>query len=148
MSIETAEIAAYLENYAMTLSEFDAEAGAALWSMPGMIVDESFSGVLDSRDEMASGLEQSYSIYRELGLASVGYDLLGEEHLTDRLVMVQVRWTFFDAAAKPLTDSIAFYLLRREEDGLRATVCVQTDDLEKLQALAEAKGVDLTPPGT
>lgn len=41
----------------------------------------------------------------------------------------------------------AYYLLRAEDSGLRATVCVQTDDAEKLQALAAARGIDLTPPG-
>lgn len=143
MSIETAEIAAYLDRYAQSLRDFDAEAAAELWSIPGMIVDESFSGVLDSREAMAQGLEQSYPVYRKLGLASVGCDLLGEDHLSEGLVMVHVRWDFFDAAGAQLTDSVAYYLLRREDEGLRATVCVQTDDLEKLQALAAEKGVDL-----
>ena len=143
MTIETTEITAYLDEYARSLSEFDAEAASRLWSMPGMIVDDAFSGVLESREAMAAGLEQSYPLYRQLGLASVGYDLLGEDHLTPDLVMVRVRWDFVDDAGDPLTDSVAHYLLRRESEGLRATVCVQTDDREKLQALATAKGVDL-----
>ncbi|WP_220086024.1 hypothetical protein, partial [Burkholderia multivorans] len=63
-------ITAYLDRYARSLSDFDAEAAAGLWSIPGMIVDETFAGVLDSREAMAQGLEQSYPVYRKLGLAS------------------------------------------------------------------------------
>ena len=106
-------------------------------------MDDRFSGVLDSRDAMVSGLEQSYPVYEQLGLASVGYEIVDERRFCDRLVLVAVRWAFLDANGDTLTDSNPSYLLRREDSGLRATVCIQTDDMEKLQALAESRGVDL-----
>ncbi len=40
-----------------------------------MIADDRVSGVLDTREEMVAGLKQSYPLYRELGLASVGHEL-------------------------------------------------------------------------
>ena len=92
---------------------------------------------------MVSGLEQSYPVYKQLGLASVGYEIVDERPFSDRLVLVAVRWAFLDANGDTLTDSNPSYLLRREDSGLRATVCIQTDDMEKLQALAESRGVDL-----
>ncbi|MCT1986592.1 hypothetical protein M3C61_06075 [Dermacoccus abyssi] len=73
----------------------------------------------------------------------MGYEIVDERPFSDRLVLVAVRWTFFDANGDALTDSSPSYLLRREDSGLRATVCIQTDDMEKLQALAESRGVDL-----
>ena len=59
---------------------------------------------------------------------------------------MHVRWDVLDARGDLLIDSTAYYLLRDEPTGLRAALCVQVDDLEKLQALATARGVDLTPP--
>ena len=44
-----------------------------------------------------------------------------------------------------MTDSNSYYLLRKEESGLRACVCVETNSAEKIQALAVARGVELTP---
>lgn len=146
MSIETTQITDYLDRYAATLTEFDAEGAAALWSTPGMIADDRFSGVLDSRDKMVEGLKQSYPIYRRLGLGSVSYELVDENLLSEALVLVRVRWIFLDASGDELTDSNSYYLLRNEEPGLRACVCVETDSAEKLHALAVARGVDLTPP--
>ena len=73
----------------------------------------------------------------------MAYEIVDQRHFSDRLVLVAVRWTFFDANGDALTDSSPSYLPRREDPGLRATVCIQTDDMEKLQALAESRGVDL-----
>jgi hypothetical protein len=144
----SSEIQDYLVRYAATLTHQDAEAAAELWSTPGMIADDRFSGVLDSREAMAEGLRQSYPLYRELGLASVDHELLEEKELSDHLVLVRVRWLFLDGNADLLTDTNSYYLLRDEADGLRACVCVETDAAEKLRALAADRGVDLQAPSS
>lgn len=74
-SIHQDQINHYLDRYAASLSSFDAETAASLWATPGLIVDNRFSGVLESRDQMVQGLEQSYPLYQKLGLASVGYEV-------------------------------------------------------------------------
>lgn len=145
MSIHTDRIEQYLARYAASLTEFDAEAAVELWSTPGMIADDRVSGVLDTREEMVAGLKQSYPLYRELGLASVGHELLDANELSDRLVLVKVRWLFRDADGDLLTDANSYYLLRDDDAaGLQACVCVETDSAEHLQALAEERGIDLT----
>lgn len=145
MSIHTERVDEYLGRYAASLSDFDAEAAVELWSTPGMIADDRVSGVLDTREEMVMGLKQSYPLYRELGLASVGHELLEANDLSERLVLVKVRWLFRDAEGELLTDATSYYLLRDEDEaGLQACVCIETDSAEHLQALAEKRGIDLT----
>ncbi|MGM1018338.1 MAG: hypothetical protein ACQEW8_12455 [Actinomycetota bacterium] len=143
MSITTQRVHEFLERYAGTLTDLDARAAADLWSTPGMIIDEQVSGVLESREHMVEGMEQSYPIYRKLGLSSVGYELLREQQLSDALVLVNVRWLFLGVAGDELTDTTSYYLLRAERSRLRACVCIETDAAAKLQALAAARGVDL-----
>ncbi|MBU7596989.1 hypothetical protein JGS22_004885 [Streptomyces sp. P38-E01] len=92
---------------------------------------------------MAEGLERSYPVYRKLGPASVGYERLGHELLSEAVVLVRVRRLFHAGDGELMTDSFASYVLRRDEEGLRAHLCVPADDIEKLQALADRKGVDL-----
>lgn len=142
--MDTAEIDDYLSRYAATLTAFDAEAAAELWATPGMIIDDRFAGVVNDRASMAQGLEQSYPLYRDLGLASVRHERLDTQDLTDAVKLVQVRWLFLDKDGNQLTDSTAYYILRWDDDGLHACVCVQTDDAEKLQALAAERGIDLS----
>ncbi|MEV8318472.1 hypothetical protein AB0Q95_30375 [Streptomyces sp. NPDC059900] len=139
-----AELDAYLTRYANTLSSYDSQAAADLWGSPGMILnDQQGAGVLESREAMASGLEQSYPLYRKLGLASVGYERLDHQQLSDAIFLVRVRWLFYDSDGTEMTDSFATYILRRGEEGLQAFVYVPADDVEKLQALADKKGVNL-----
>jgi hypothetical protein len=142
-----AEIDDYLARYAAALTDFDSRAGASLWATPGMILDDRFAGVLDDRDAMAQALEQSYPLYRELGLASVGHECLNVDQLTDAIRLVHVRWHFYDANGNELTDSTAYYVVRRDDDGLHAFVCIPVDDAEKIRALAAERGVDLSEWG-
>jgi hypothetical protein len=147
MAIDEDRVRDYLGRYAASLTTFDAQAAAELWSTPGMIADDRFSGVLDTREAMVQGLEQSYPLYRQLGLASVGYELVELRVLSSALVLVRVRWIFFDDAGAELTDTDSHYLLRDEAGTLRATVCIETDAAANLQRLADRKGVDLSPSG-
>lgn len=133
----------FLSAYAGALAAFDPDRAAALWGMPGTIASDAYVGTLDSREEMARGLRQSYPLYRQLGLASVRFEVEEEVALTERLVRVRVRWLFDDAVGELLTDSSYEYLLRRDDDGLHAYVAVGIDDQAKLVELAERKGVEL-----
>ena len=108
-----------------------------------MILDDRFAGVVNDRETMAQGLEQSYPVYRKLGLASVTHECLNVHELTDAIKLLHVRWHFHDSHGSPLTDSTAYYVVRRDDDGLHACVCIQIDDAEKLQTLAAERGVDL-----
>jgi hypothetical protein len=136
----------YLTRYASALSRFDAKESADLWAMPGTIVDDRFSGVVESRDVMAQGLKQSYPLYQQLGLASVDHEVLGQQQLTDLITLVHVHWIFLDASGDELTDSIDHYILRWEDGDYKACVCIQTDDVEKLQALAAERGIEFPSP--
>jgi hypothetical protein len=147
MSPLDAEIDDYLARYAATLTGFDAKAVASLWATPGMILDDRFAGVLEDRDVMAQSLERTCPLYRKLGLASVDHECLTVDELTDVLKLVHVRWHFYDAGGEQLTDSTAYYIVRRDDDGLHACVCIQVDDAEKIQALATERGIDLSDVG-
>lgn len=52
------------ERYAAMLTAFDAQGAAALWATPGTIIDKTFAGVVEDRETMARGLEQSYPTYQ------------------------------------------------------------------------------------
>lgn len=113
MAISSEELEAHLGAYQDALSSFDAKRTAELWGVPGTIVSDTFAGALDSREAMAAGLEQSYPLYQRLGLQHVEHETLDRVDLTDRLLLVQVRWLFYDASGQLLTDGHYEYLLPR-----------------------------------
>jgi hypothetical protein len=137
------ELEAHLRAYQEALGYYDAKRTAELWGVPGTIISDAFVGSLDSREAMAAGLEQSYPIYQRLGLDHVEHQTLHRVDLTDRLLLVHVRWLFYDAAGELLTDGHYEYLLRHDDDGLRTYVAVAIDEQEKLTELAQRQGIDL-----
>ncbi|MGW6335681.1 hypothetical protein [Nocardia rhamnosiphila] len=137
------ELESFLDEYQSTLSAYDAERTAALWGTPGTIVSDAFVGALHSRDEMAQGLAQAHPIYQMLGLARVDHTVVDYAELTGSLLRVRVRWHFYDGDDALLTDSDYEYLLRRDDDGLRAYVAVAIDEAEKLARVAADRGVRL-----
>ena len=143
MGIEEERIAEFFDAYAAALREFDADATAALWGLPGMIVTDDFAGALESRADMAAGLASSYPLYRMLGLESALPEIRAVSALTDRITTVRVRWSYLDADDEVIVTTDYEYLLRDDADGLRVYLAVGIDEAEALQRAASTRGVDL-----
>ena len=143
MGIEEERLAEFFDAYAGALREFDAEATAELWGLPGMIVTDDFAGALESRADMASGLASSYPIYRMLGLESALPEIRAVSALTDRISNVRVRWSYLDGDDEVIVTTDYEYLVRDDADGLHVYLAVGIDEAEALQRAAQTRGVDL-----
>ncbi|WP_211195861.1 hypothetical protein [Agromyces sp. H66] len=143
MAIDEERIAEFFDQYAAALREFDADATARLWGLPGMIITDEFAGALESRADMSAGLASSYAMYRMLGLESAVHEIRAVSALTDRLVTVRVRWSYLDADDEVIVTTDYEYLLRDDADGLHVYLAVGIDEAEALQRAARDRGVDL-----
>ncbi|GAA4371870.1 hypothetical protein [Agromyces bauzanensis] len=143
MAIDEERIAEFFDEYAAALREFDADATARLWGLPGMIVTDEFAGALESRADMSAGLASSYPAYRMLGLESAVPEIRAVSALTDRIVTVRVRWSHLDADDELIVTTDYEYLLRDDADGLHVYLAVGIDEAEALQRAARDRGVDL-----
>lgn len=143
MGITEERIAAFFDEYAAALRQFDADATARLWGLPGMIVTDDFAGALESRADMSAGLASSYPLYRRLGLESAVPEIRAVSALTDRISTVRVRWSYLDANDEVIVTTDYVYLVRDDADGLHVYLAVGIDEAEALQRAAQARGVDL-----
>ena len=141
MSDADSPIDDYLTRYAASLTDLDERIGGTLVDAGN---DRGRPVLRCARFASCHGGRTTAVLpsYQQLGLASVRYKLLRQERLSDALTLVHVRWIFFDGEGAQLTDSISYYVLRRDVDGLSACVCIQTDDVDKLQALAIERGIE------
>ena len=143
MGITDERLADFFDRYAETLRDFDAEATAQFWGLPGMIVTDDFAGALESRADMAAGLASAHPLYKLLGLASASPELRSVNGLTDRIVTVRVRWSYLDEAGDVIVTTDYEYLLRDDADGLHVYLAVGIDEAEALARAAQERGVDL-----
>lgn len=58
--------------------------------------------------------------------------LLGCRAITDKLILADVRWLFYDSQGRLLTEGLYVYLMRRDRDGLRAYTAVAVDEAERI----------------
>jgi hypothetical protein len=143
MGIEEEQLAEFFDAYAAALRDFDAEATARLWGLPGMVVTDDFAGALESRADMATGLSSSYPLYRRLGLESAVPEIRAVSSLTDRISTVRVRWSYLDANDELIVKTDYEYLVRDDADGLHVYLAVGIDEAAALQRAAAMRGVEL-----
>ncbi|MEI5583154.1 MULTISPECIES: hypothetical protein [unclassified Agromyces] len=144
MTIDRTRLGQFLERYGASLAAFDASASASLWGEPRAILSDGFAGALGSDDELVAALEQSYPLYRALGLAGVEHELLEEAPITDRITRVRVRWHFLDETGERMSRSdYEYYVVEGDDGALRVRFAVGIDDAEQLADLARRKGIDL-----
>ena len=143
MGIEEEQLAEFFDAYAAALRDFDAEATARLWGLPGMVVTDDFAGALESRADMAAGLSSSYPLYRRLGLESAVPEIRAVSALTDVISTVRVRWSYLDASDELIVTTDYEYLVRDDADGLHIYLAVGIDEAEALQRAAVARGIQL-----
>jgi hypothetical protein len=145
MGIEEERLAEFFDAYAAALRDFDAEATARLWGLPGMVVTDDFAGALESRADMAAGLSSSYPLYRRLGLESAVPEIRAVSALTELISTVRVRWSYLDASDEVIVKTDYEYLVRDDADGLHVYLAVGIDEAEALQRAAAARGIELGP---
>jgi hypothetical protein len=143
MGIEEERLAEFFDAYAAALRDFDAEATARLWGLPGMVVTDDFAGARESRADMAAGLSSSYPLYRRLGLESAVPEIRAVSALTDVISTVRVRWSYLDASDELIVTTDYEYLVRDDADGLHVYLAVGIDEAEALQRAARARGIQL-----
>ena len=144
MAIESTQLHEFFARYGAALENFDSRASAALWGAPRAMLADAFAGALGSDDEIAAALEQSYPLYKQLGLAGVEFDVLEEVPLTDRITRARVRWHFLDGDGERMSQSDYEYYVQRGDDGeLTVRFALGIDDAERLAELMHRKGLDV-----
>ena len=142
MTIDADRLQEFFDGYGASLAAFDARASAALWGEPRAMLTDDMGGTLGSDDELVAALEQSYPLYRQLGLAGVTAEVREAVALTERTTRARVRWHFLDERGDELTTSdYEYYVV--DDSGLAVRFAFGIDDTERLTELAKRKGVEL-----
>ncbi len=146
MAIESTTLHEFFGRYGSALEQYDSHASAAMWGPPRAILSDAFAGSLGSDEEVAAALEQSYPVYRELGLSGVEFDVLEEVPITEHITRARIRWHFLDETGERMSRSDYEYYVQEGDDGeLTVRFALGIDDAEQLADLMHRKGLDVPP---
>lgn len=111
------EVQDFLQRYAKALVEGDDETVAQLWEVPAFVIGAETAMAVTRRDEIATFFGRAKEAYHAQGVTETWPDILDEEWLGDRTVVVSVRWPYLDADGHEIGAERAEYTLRRDDRG-------------------------------
>ena len=122
-----ADVAAFVEDYRAALERFDAEAVAARYGYPSMMLTDTFVGVAGSQEELVAGLARANEGYAALGATAVAAEGVAIEEVRPSFVRLRVTWRFVTPGESADLTAAYEYTLRRGDDGLRPYVVLSLD---------------------
>ena len=111
------EVQDLLSQVAHGVTSGDGHQVAMLWEVPATIIAAEGVTPVISREQLASWFGGSKREYNERGIFDTRADILDEDWIGDRLVVVKVRWPYIDANRREVGAEASDYTLRRQRDG-------------------------------
>ena len=105
-------------------------AAAAMWEVPGYVVAPDLAIGIDRPQAIAQLVGEMTEAYHAYGIESMRPEILDEEWVGERLVVVRVRWPYRDDSGREVGAERADYTLRRDNSGALAIRCVMMRGVE------------------
>lgn len=112
-----AEIQEFLDRLGRAVTAGDGKAAASLWAVPALVLGDEEARAIGALSEVESFFGGAKQLYNAKGITDTRPEIVELEWLTGRLVRVEVRWPYLDAAGAEKGDETSTYLLRRNSAG-------------------------------
>lgn len=110
-------VQAYLDRFARAITAGDGEAIAELWETPAFVLGADMAKAVSDKDEVAAFFGGAREQYNALGVVDTKADIVRLDEISDRIVMVRVRWPYLDAEGREVGAEASTYTLVRMDDG-------------------------------
>lgn len=111
------EINELFERLAKALTNGDVEAVVAMWDTPSFVIGDDTARTLDSDTELEDLFGGAKEKYNEGGVFETKPQIRRCRWLSDRLMIVEVRWPHLDATGREVDAESSTYVLRRDPWG-------------------------------
>lgn len=130
----------FVRMFAKALASRDEQACSALWGEGSIVLADRFVALAETPQRLADFLAKAWPVYDFLDLESVVPLILKVTPVTDSIVRVLVRYSFYDQAGAHLVDGDFEYILKRYADELRCHVGINISAEPNLAELASSRG--------
>jgi ketosteroid isomerase-like protein len=107
----------FLDRFANALIAGDGKAVAALWAVPAMVLGDDMVRPVNSAEEIEKFFGDAKEQYNSRGIVGTRADILRLEWVSDKIVLVDVRWPYIDQGGNELAEESSTYTLMRDVDG-------------------------------
>lgn len=107
----------FLVSFGRALTAGDGAAIAEMWETPAFVLGEGMCRVIDTREDVEQFFGGARDQYNALGIVDTHPQIVRLDDISDRIVMVRVRWPYLDAQDRECGAETSTYTLAREDSG-------------------------------
>lgn len=107
----------FLQSFAEALTTADVNDINAHWEVPAFIIGEEIAANIEERGELHELFAGAREHYRAAGVMDTHPEIIRLDDITDRLVMVRVRWPWLNEEGQELGAECFTYTLCRNSTG-------------------------------
>lgn len=117
---------AFFVGYGEAVSSGDLSAISALYAVPAIVISDTGSIPIATREEVEAAFDGAAERYRAQGMVAARPTVLAAETLTEKLVSVHVLWDYLDEEGLSAEQNGYRYVLRLEDAGPRICALIAT----------------------
>lgn len=106
-----------LDRYSQALTSGHGSAAAAMWELPAYMIGPDLIVAIDRPEKITQFLGEAKEAYNAYGIESTRPQILDQQWIGDRLVIVRVRWPYLDETGREVGAERSDYTLRRDNGG-------------------------------
>jgi hypothetical protein len=115
----------FLDDMARHLTAGQANEVAKLWETPALVLSDTETRAVESPQAVVDFFSGAKEQYNSRGIIDTRAEIQHVYWVTDRIVMVEVRWPYIDAKGSEIGEESSTYVLRMDnEDRLRLRVSI------------------------
>lgn len=111
------EVQDLLDRLAIAITSGDGKAVAQLWEAPATIVSDEGVTHVDCLDKLEPMFSSAKAHYDERGIASTRGDIQRLTKISDKIILVEIRWPYLDDRGREVGAECSDYTLRRDDAG-------------------------------
>jgi hypothetical protein len=111
------EVQELLTRFARAFTTGDGKQAATMWTVPAVIVSADESMLVTSLEQVEKFFGGAQQQYNQRGVTDTRPEIQGADWISDRLVVVKVRWPHLDASGREIGAEASDYTLRRDAKG-------------------------------
>lgn len=107
----------YLDAFAQALTSGDAKAIAEMWETPAFVIGDEMAQAVQDQGEVESFFAGVREQYNSRGITDTRAEIVRVDAITDKTVIVRVRWPYLDADGEEIGGEASTYTLQRDAEG-------------------------------
>ena len=111
------DVQKFLHRFASALTSGDGRAAAALWALPSIMIGNTSVQAIMDRNELERMFRNARDHDNAAGISDTRGEIRKVDWMSNRVVLVDVRWPHLDAYGQERGEELSSYLLRRDDHG-------------------------------